>query len=204
MPQARQRVLIADATLPSCPIVYANAAYERLTGYTLGRARRPPMGRARRAAAGDETLASLKAAIARGKACRAAIPECARTARVTCEISVTPLHGPRGDLRYFLLSHGPLPRFAASARSESAPTRTASLSLLQRELGRARQKIATLDRIDPGTGLLRFPYFQEMLRRDLAMARRDRRFVTLLVFEIVEFAVYGKRSATRLPIRANA
>ena len=29
-----------------------------------------------------------------------------------------------------------------------------------------------------------------MLRRDLAMARRDRRFVTLLVFEIVEFDVY--------------
>ena len=37
---------------------------------------------------------------------------------------------------------------------------------------------------------MRFPYFQETLRRDLAMARRDRRFVTLLVFEIVEFAVY--------------
>ena len=37
---------------------------------------------------------------------------------------------------------------------------------------------------------MRFPYFQEMLRRDFAMARRDRRFVTLLVFEIVEFDVY--------------
>ena len=29
-----------------------------------------------------------------------------------------------------------------------------------------------------------------MLRRDLAMARRDRRFVTLLVFEIVEYDIY--------------
>ena len=62
--------------------------------------------------------------------------------------------------------------------------------MLQRELGRARQKIATLDRIDPATGLVRFGYFQDMLRRDLAMARRDRRFVTLLVFEIVEFDAY--------------
>jgi diguanylate cyclase (GGDEF)-like protein len=62
--------------------------------------------------------------------------------------------------------------------------------VLQGELGQARQKVATLDRIDQGTGLARFPYFQETLRRDLAMARRDRRFVTLLVFEIVEFGVY--------------
>jgi len=62
--------------------------------------------------------------------------------------------------------------------------------LLQRELGRAKQKIATIDRIDPATGLVRFSHFQETLRRDLAMARRDRRFVTILVFEIVEFAVY--------------
>jgi diguanylate cyclase (GGDEF)-like protein len=76
------------------------------------------------------------------------------------------------------------------ADSPSAGEATSELSLLQRELGRARQKIATLDRVDPATGLVRFPYFQDTLRRDLAMARRDRRFVTLLVFEIVEFAIY--------------
>jgi diguanylate cyclase (GGDEF)-like protein len=79
---------------------------------------------------------------------------------------------------------------AASAEPPLGDAESAEIALLQRELGRARQKIATIDRIDQGTGLLRFPYFQEMLRRDLAMARRDRRFVTILVFEIVEFAVY--------------
>ena len=101
---------------------------------------------------------------------------------------------PRGDLRYFLLSHEPVaaPPSARERRGSRAAPADASgeISLLQRELGRARQKIATLDRIDPATGLVRFPYFQEMLRRDLAMARRDRRFVTMLVFEIVEYAVY--------------
>jgi diguanylate cyclase (GGDEF)-like protein len=61
---------------------------------------------------------------------------------------------------------------------------------LQRELGHAKQKIATMDRIDPATGLVRFPYFREMLRRDLSMARRDRRFVSILLFEIVEYATY--------------
>ena len=151
---------------------------------------------------GDEAFAPLKAAIGRGAAYRAAIPDLRKDGTsFTCDLAVTPLHGPRGDLRYFLLSHESAVVAAkrqAQAAEESAPPGDAStesaasaeIALLQRELGRAKQKIATIDRIDPATGLVRFPHFQETLRRDLAMARRDRRFVTILVFEIVEFDVY--------------
>jgi diguanylate cyclase (GGDEF)-like protein/PAS domain S-box-containing protein len=186
-------VLVVDASHPELPVVYANAAYERLTGHTLGELAGHPWAVLARAGAGDEGFASLKAAIDSGDACRAAIPDVRKDGTsFTCDISVTPLPGPRGDRRYFLLSHEPAAPTAQQASAELQPTVDASaeISLLQRELGRARQKIATLDRLDPGTGLVRFPYFQETLRRDLAMARRDRRFVTLLVFEIVEFAVY--------------
>ncbi|HVS23773.1 MAG TPA: diguanylate cyclase, partial [Gammaproteobacteria bacterium] len=56
--------------------------------------------------------------------------------------------------------------------------------------GRARQKIASLDRVDPGTGLMRLGHFQELMRRDLGVARRDQRVITLLLFEIVEFDAY--------------
>jgi diguanylate cyclase (GGDEF)-like protein len=146
----------------------------------------------------------LKAAIGRGEAFRASLPDVRKDGTsFTCEVGIAPLRGPRGDLRYFLLSHTPVTAVASNAPTASPiasgaangtvngiADAAAELSLLQRELGRARQKIATLDRIDSGTGLVRFPYFQETLRRDLAMARRDRRFVTLLVFEIVEFDVY--------------
>jgi diguanylate cyclase (GGDEF)-like protein/PAS domain S-box-containing protein len=202
-------VLVADASHPEMPIVYANAAYEKLTGYTLGDLAGHPWAALARAADGDDVFALLKAAIGRGAACRATIPDVRKDGTsFTCDISVTPLHGPRGDLRYYLLSHegpaaaaqharaeSPLPAptessQAASAESPPPSDASAEIALLQRELGRARQKIATIDRIDQGTGLVRFPYFQETLRRDLAMARRDRRFVTILVFEIVEFTVY--------------
>jgi diguanylate cyclase (GGDEF)-like protein/PAS domain S-box-containing protein len=188
-------VLVADAGRPELPIVYANAAYERLTGYALAELAGKPWGALARAAAGDEAFASLKAAVGRGEACRATIPDVRKDGTsFTCDINVTPLQGPRGDLRYFLLSHEPLAAHSESAHAAAehalAGDATGELVVLQRELGRARQKIATLDRVDQGTGLVRFPYFQETLRRDLAMARRDRRFVTLLVFEIVEFAVY--------------
>jgi PAS domain S-box-containing protein len=182
-------VVVADASRPELPIVYANAAYERLTGSSLAELVGQPWGPFARAAEGDGAFGSLKAAIGRGEACRASIVDVRKDGETfTCEVNVTPLHGPRGDLRYFLLTHEqPAPRPAAD--SPSAIDATAELTLLQHELGRARQKIATLDRVDQSTGLVRFPYFQETLRRDHAMARRDRRFVTLLVFEIVEFAV---------------
>jgi PAS domain S-box-containing protein/diguanylate cyclase (GGDEF)-like protein len=189
-------VIVADANDPGLRVVYANPAYELLTGYTLAELAGHPWAALGRAEPGDETIAALKAAVGRGEAFRTSIPDVRKDGTsFTCEVSIAPLRGPRGDLRYFLLSHTPVTAVAAHAPTElpmaaNAADAVAELSLLQRELGRARQKIATLDRIDSGTGLVRFPYFQETLRRDLAMARRDRRFVTLLVFEIVEFDVY--------------
>src|SRR5688572_905792 len=184
-------ILVVDASHPELPVVYANPAYERLTGYTLAELAGHPWAALARAAAGDETLASMKGAIANGEACRAAIPDVRKDGTAfTCEIAVTPLQGARGDLRYFLLSHELAAPGEEAGAADGTPAAEASSELLQHELGRARQKIATLDRLDQATGLPRFPYFQEMLRRDLAMARRDRRFVTLLVFEIAEFDVY--------------
>lgn len=193
-------VLIVDASHPELPVVYANAAYEKLTGFTLGELAGHPWAVLARAAEGDETFAPLKAAIGRGAAYRAAIPDVRKDGTsFTCDIGVTPLHSPRGDLRYFLLSHESAVVVQQKPAAESPPTgdacaeiesASAEIALLQRELGRARQKIATIDRIDQATGLVRFPHFQETLRRDLAMARRDRRFVTILVFEIAEFGVY--------------
>ena len=189
-------VLVADANDPRLPIVYANPAYERLTGFAADELAGQPWTVLARATPADEALAALKAAIGRGEGCRATTHELRKDGSLwTSDVSVTPLHGARGELRYFLLSHEPAAAVAANADpGESAASTPADaggeISLLQGELGRARQKNATVDRLDPGTGLVRFAYFQETLRRDLAMARRERRFVTLLIFEIVEYAVY--------------
>ena len=119
-------------------------------------------------------------------------PICARTARRgRATISVTPLRGARGELRYFLLSHERAPATCRASSGCRAGARCERRDLAAAARARPR---ATEDRDDGShrsrDGLVRFPYFQEMLRRDLAMARRDRRFVTLLVFEIVEYDIY--------------
>jgi PAS domain S-box-containing protein/diguanylate cyclase (GGDEF)-like protein len=190
-------ILIVDAQDPNLSVVYANAAYEELTGYSVEELAGRSWSLVGRDAEGESELQRLKAAIGRAEPCRVIVADLRKDGTSwVVQVSAEPLHNGRGELKYFLCIHKPAAMTAAEHNGE-APLGEAELAdssgevlLLQRELGRARQKIATLDRIDPATGLLRFGYFQETLRRDLAIARRDRRFVTLLLFTIVEFDAY--------------
>ena len=189
-------ILIADARGPSLAVVYVNAAYEGLTGYSVDELAGQGWPMVRRDAEGEPELQRLKAAIGRAEPCRVIVPDLRKDGTSwVAEVSVEPLHSARGDLEYFLCTQKPAVT-PGEHRGETAAEQTepadscSDLSLLQRELGRARQKIATLDRVDPATGLLRFDHFHETLRRDLASARRARLFVTVFLFAIVEFDVY--------------
>lgn len=177
-------ILLADAQDPSLPIVYVNPAYEDLSGYSAEELTGHAWQLVKREGEGQPELERLKAAIGRSEACQVTLPDLRKdgTSWFT-HISVEPLYSARGEVKYFLCIHKP----AAAASTDQA---SVEVTLLQRELGRARQKIANLDRIDAATGLLRFSYFQELLQRDLGVARREQRFVTVALFEIVEFDAY--------------
>jgi diguanylate cyclase (GGDEF)-like protein/PAS domain S-box-containing protein len=187
-------VLVADVRDARFNVAYVNSAYERLSGYKAGEIVGRPWVLLERA--DDEAVARLKAAFARGEAC------CIRVADVhkdgtaaPSEISLTPLRDARGTLSYFLCDQRPLAAGEHIAEAPSpAPTveTTGELPLLSLDSGRARPKCAAMERVDSATGLLKLGYFQETLRRDLGIARRDHRFVTLLVFDIVEFDVYRR------------
>jgi len=178
-------ILLADAQDPNLPIVYANPAYEALSGYTAEELTGTNWPLAKRDGEGQPELERLKAAIGRSESCRVTLPDLRKDGTSwLCHVSVEPLYNARGELKYFLCIQTP----AAGAGEQPSPD--VEVTLLQRELGRARQKIASLDRVEPATGLMRFGHFQELLRRDLAIARRDQRCITVLVFEIVEFEAY--------------
>jgi PAS domain S-box-containing protein/diguanylate cyclase (GGDEF)-like protein len=180
-------ILVADANDARLPVVYVNATYERLTGFALADVVGRPWALLERA--GGDDLKQVRAAIDRGEACQATVADLRKDGTSwTSEIRVTPLNSGRGELKFFLCTQRAVAGDGTTAARASADA--GEVSLLQHELGRARQKLATLDRVDPATGLLRFAHFQELVRRDLAIARRDRRYVSLLVFEIVEFDIY--------------
>jgi diguanylate cyclase (GGDEF)-like protein/PAS domain S-box-containing protein len=184
-------MLVVDANHPELAVVYANPAYERLTGFALAElAGRPWPARGR--AANDAAAAPLLARIGRGETCRGTIDDVRRDgSALRCDVSVTPLRSQHGDVRFHLLCYEPVPEAARQGAAHGAAAESlVESSGLHRMLGTGRHKFAMLERIDPATGLVRFAYFQETLRRDLSIAQRERRFVTLLVFEIVEFDVY--------------
>ena len=190
-------VLVVDAQDSSLPVVYANPAYEDLTGYPTAELAGRPWSMLRREADSEPELQRLKGAIGRSEACRVTVADLRKDGSAwVVDLHVAPLVNARGETRYFVCVHKPSASMAAAGGADAAAAlddsadSSGELTLLQRELGRARQKIANLDRVDPTTGLLRFGHFQETLRRDLAIARRDKRFVTLLVFEIVDLDVY--------------
>jgi diguanylate cyclase (GGDEF)-like protein/PAS domain S-box-containing protein len=218
-------ILLADATDPSLPIVYANPAYEELSGYSIKEITGNSWQLWKRDGEGQPELARLKAAIGRAEACAMTLPDVRKDGTSwLSRVSVEPLFNARGELKYFLCIQRPATDGAAEPRvveasaepslesaepgvsyagpepaavDAPADTENVAVKLLQHELGRAREKIATLNRIDTVTGLLRFDHFQELLQRDLGMARRDRRAVTLALFEIVEFDAYRGTFGTK-------
>jgi PAS domain S-box-containing protein/diguanylate cyclase (GGDEF)-like protein len=186
-------ILLADAQDPNLPIVYANPAYEVLSGYTAEELTGTSWPLVKRDGEGQPELERLKAAIGRSESCHVTLPDLRKDGTSWfSHVSVEPIYNARGELKYFLCIQKPV----QGAPGEQTPP-DLEVTLLQRELGRARQKIASLDRIDPATGLMRFGHFQELMRRDLAIARRDQRFITLLCFEIVEFDAYRQTFGTK-------
>lgn len=185
-------ILVADAQNPQLAVVYVNPAYEKLTGYDSAELIGRPWALLARPAESEAGAEALRAAIQRGEACRARVTDLRKDgAALASEVSVTPLHNARGELRYFLC----LQNMAAASAAEppvrlGVAARAPEIALLEQESVRARPKVSPVERLDPASGLLRFAVFQDTLRRDLAMARRDRRFVSVLLLEIVELDVY--------------
>jgi PleD family two-component response regulator len=49
-----------------------------------------------------------------------------------------------------------------------------------------------MDRLDSGTGVFRYEYFLELAKRDFMMARRDKRMLAVVLFDIVDLDAYGQ------------
>jgi PAS domain S-box-containing protein/diguanylate cyclase (GGDEF)-like protein len=185
-------ILVADAQSAQLVVVYVNPAYERLTGHRGADLVGQPWDLLARASDGEPKLEQLRAAIESGHACHAEVVDRRKDGgELRAHISVTPLHNARGDFKYVLcLMHAP------GEASEQAHAARAGQEA-PRVRATARAKTAGTERIDSATGLMKFASFQETLRRDLAIARRDGRFVSLIVIEVVEFDIYRQTFGDR-------
>lgn len=185
-----ESVLLLDASNSNLTIVYANPAYERMSGYGLDELIGQPWSVVQH---DDErvSLAELREALGRTEKCELTMLDVHKNGSTRFSlVEVSALRDACGDIRYLLCRQRPTEKRKPSRSS-------VEVNFLQRELGQARQRIASLSRIDTVTGLLNYSYFVAILTRDLAVARRDGLAIAVAAFEVVELDVYRATFGTK-------
>jgi diguanylate cyclase (GGDEF)-like protein/PAS domain S-box-containing protein len=182
--------LIVDARATGWPIVYVNPVIGQLTGFEieslLGSPWHELLCDPAELATQCERLAGNHALVVRRLKqrwqSRAGVP-------LDMELQVSPLYDRPGEPAYWLVTAD-----AAAASGEDSDR-----SALHAALRDAQMRLRQVDRIDPVTGLLNRPAFEETLARDWVTARREQRRVTLVVLRVDAFdryrELYGRHAA---------
>lgn len=179
-------VLLLDATDPDLRVAYANPAYAELCGYSVNELVGQPWDLLQRDEHSSPEIAELRQTIGRAESREFTLLSAHKDGSTSlCSLQIFPLTDSRGNLKFFLC------RMRASS-NENKQGSNVEIDLLQRELAQARQRIANLSSTDATTGLLNYRHFNALLTRDLAVAKREGRMITVLLIEVVEIDIYRK------------
>ncbi|MBV6416190.1 MAG: hypothetical protein CMLOHMNK_00721 [Steroidobacteraceae bacterium] len=155
------------------PVVYVNAAFEYLTGHAaadlLGRNLRHLQGNDRE----QDARYRLQQAIERGDSCQVLLRNYRKNGGVFwVDIHLQPVRDGAGRVTHFIGYHRD-----ASDRPRNTTHALAGLPSWMRE-----------DRL---TSLSTRPYFEELLKRDWALAQREMRQLGLAIFDIDNLGAYN-------------
>ncbi|MGC3980777.1 MAG: diguanylate cyclase [Steroidobacteraceae bacterium] len=173
-------VVVCDARSGGWPVVYANHAFEQLTGYRSSELQGRSLSLLQQGEDNQEGLTLMRAALREGIACRTAVRNYSKDGTpFVNELQLIPIRDQQGVLTHFASFHR-----VGNVRAVGALTEEATDAMLstQRMLAHVRE--------DKQTGLLRRSYFEDLLRRDFSLAQRDQRPVTMMMFEINQANAY--------------
>jgi diguanylate cyclase (GGDEF)-like protein/PAS domain S-box-containing protein len=171
--KAPEGIVVCDVRAPDHPVVYVNVAFERMTGYSadelLGRNLRLLQGADR----DQESRRRLREAIAKGEACRALLRNTRKDGSpLWNEMQLQPVHDADGTLTHIVGFH----------RDAGERARTPERPL---------EGLPSWMREDRLTGLASRPWFEELLLREWATARRESQKLSLLLFDIDGLRTYN-------------
>ena len=171
---APEGIVICDATVPDCPVIYANAAFSQMCGYPvaaiLGTNLRILQGNDR----DQEARQRMREAIAEGKPARILVRNYRPDGAVFWnETVIQPVRDPSGRLTHFIGYHRD-----AGERIKSTE--------------RSMQGLPPWLREDRLTGLHSRAYFEELLQRDWLLAQRDSHEIGLTLFDIDNLGAYNE------------
>ena len=174
-------VAVVDATNPTHPLVYANQAFCKLTGYPLEEL----MGRNLRVLQGEDREQDarhrLRESLERCEPTRVLLRNYRKDGSLFWnEMSVVPLQDERGFTSHFAGFHrdaGERLKFDPRAARDT--------------LSGAHQPTAIAIRDDRLTGLFTEAYLEELLKRDWAIAQREHRSMALFTIDIDALDLYN-------------
>jgi diguanylate cyclase (GGDEF)-like protein/PAS domain S-box-containing protein len=171
---APEGIAVCDARAPDQPVVFVNGAFERMTGYVsaelLGKNLRMLQGADR----DQEARRRLREAVAKGESCRALIRNQRKDgSQLWNEIYLVPVRDGAGELTHVIGFHRD-----AGDRARAPDRPLEGLPSWMRE-----------DRL---TALASRPWFEELLLREWAGARREGRRISVLLFDIDGLRSYNE------------
>jgi diguanylate cyclase (GGDEF)-like protein/PAS domain S-box-containing protein len=174
-------VVLIDAQNPDHPVIYANSAFETLTGYSaaelVGRNLRQLQGNDR----DQDGRHRLREALGRGESCRVLLRNYRKDGSLFWnEVVVLPLRDAEGRVTHFVGHHRD-----AGERLRADP------KVGRDSLSGAHQPTTVAVRDDRLTGLFTLPYLEELLKRDWAVAHREQRSIAVFAVDIDALELYN-------------
>ena len=174
-------VVLADAGGTDHPVRYVNEAFESMTGYSadelLGRDLRLLQGEERE----QDGRHRLHEALSRGDPCRVLLRNFRKDGSLFWnEMQILPLRDADGSVSHFVGYHRD-----AGERLRADPRQARDT------LSGAHQPTSIAIRDDRLTGLYTLAYLEELLKRDWAIAQRERRSVAIFTVDFDALDLYN-------------
>jgi diguanylate cyclase (GGDEF)-like protein/PAS domain S-box-containing protein len=170
---APEGIVVCRAGQADQPVTYANAAFQRLTGYCSDELMDQDLRRLQGSDREQEGRTQLREAIARGQSCRALLRNYRKDgSQFWNEVDIQPLRNGDGAVTHIVGFH----------RDVGERERTGS---------RPAPGLPSWLREDRLSGLHSRAYFEELLQHDWQIGVREARPLTLLMFDIDQLAAYN-------------
>lgn len=174
-------VVLVDAQNPERPVIYANPGFQALTGYSAAEL----IGRNLRFLQADDREQDarhrLREALGKAEPCRVLLRNYRKDGTVFWnEMTILPLLDADGRVTHFAGHHRD-----AGERLRIDPR------LTRDSLSGAHQPTAVAIRDDRLTGLFTLPYLEELLKRDWAVAQREKRSIAVFAIDMDALDLYN-------------
>jgi diguanylate cyclase (GGDEF)-like protein/PAS domain S-box-containing protein len=183
-------IVITDATGDDYPIVYVNAGFEKMTGYSfeevVGKNCRFLQGEDR----DQEALGEIRQALQLKKQCCVTLRNYRRDGRLFWnEISLSPICDPEGQVVYYIAIQTDV---TDRKRAEEELQRSqAAMGQMNRELYRLNDRLNRLANLDGLTEVANRRCFDERLQQEWQRLTREKQPISLILGDIDYFKRYN-------------